>query len=438
MSRNPFKTWWDNQSPTIRRMLTAATVVVGGFSIVYYIASGKIADAKAHREAKVAKASTRSLLFDGDSLERDLYDRVQADMDEKSHQLDQSRQDMEAVTKKLEAALSRVENLKARPVSTSGVQASDTNTGTDKDKLSTEKDEALPAGLINIPPPPAPPGKGLPSRFNASVAGTPTVFASDQGSDRKGQQPVEQVVGGILHVEAAPKVEPVKEETKEKKFYLPPSFMEATLLSGMDAHIGGKGMENPKPAMLRIAAPAVLPNRVRANLKDCFVVASGYGSLAEQRINFLLSRLACVGKDGQGVIDEKIQGYIADSDSKFGVKGRAVFKGGGLVARQLVAGAAEGAARALTATATVTNTSALGATQVLDQDKITRGAIGGAGASGFQSIADMYKELVKQTMPFIEIGAKKKVTVVITEGVYLKVSNYCEECGKNEDIYAIR
>lgn len=432
MSTTKFKTWWDKQSPSLRRTLTAAAVVISGFSIVYYIASGKISESRAHREAKLQKASNRSLLFDGDTLERDLYDRIQADMDKKSHQLNQSREHMDEVTKKLESALSRIEKLKTNQNQANNIEKEDLN------NRNEDESRALPEGLINIPPPPEPPAKVLPSRIADSSAGTQTVFASDSGNNRKGGKPVEEVVGGILHVEAAPKVEPVKEETKKKKFYLPPSFMEATLLSGMDAHIGGKGMENPKPAMLRIAAPAVLPNRVRANLKDCFVVASGYGSLAEQRINFLLSRLACVGKNGQGVIDEKIQGYIADSDSKFGVKGRAVFEGGGLVARQLVAGAAEGAARALTATATVTNTSALGATQVLDQDKISRGALGGAGASGFQSIADMYKELVKQTMPFIEIGAKKKVTVVITQGVYLKVSNYCEDCSQNGDIYAIR
>jgi conjugal transfer pilus assembly protein TraB len=36
--------------------------------------------------------------------------------------------------------------------------------------------------------------------------------------------------------------------------------------------------------MIRVQAPAVLPNEVKANLKGCFVIAEGYGNLATHRV----------------------------------------------------------------------------------------------------------------------------------------------------------
>ncbi|MCD6389481.1 MAG: hypothetical protein J7L69_08715 [Desulfobulbaceae bacterium] len=60
---------------------------------------------------------------------------------------------------------------------------------------------------------------------------------------------------------------------KDKRtVYLPPSCMEAMLLTGFDASTSGEGKNNPEPLLLRIQAPAVLPNDVKANLRGCFLL----------------------------------------------------------------------------------------------------------------------------------------------------------------------
>ena len=88
--------------------------------------------------------------------------------------------------------------------------------------------------------------------------------------------PTPQIIGGIEVVEGPPGKRAPQETGEAKKkqsesVYLPPSFMEATLLTGLDAPTAEGAKGEPVPVLLRIKAPAVLPNRVKANLKGCTV-----------------------------------------------------------------------------------------------------------------------------------------------------------------------
>lgn len=55
--------------------------------------------------------------------------------------------------------------------------------------------------------------------------------------------------------------------------------MEATLLSGVAAPTTSAAKGNPLPVLLRIKDLAVLPNKVKANLKGCFAIAEATGNL---------------------------------------------------------------------------------------------------------------------------------------------------------------
>ena len=85
------------------------------------------------------------------------------------------------------------------------------------------------------------------------------------------EQPTEREIGAIEiatnHSSADSKEKSAEKKSKKKTVYLPPSFMEATMLSGLDAPTmeGGKG--EPVPVLLRINDLAFLPNQVRANLE---------------------------------------------------------------------------------------------------------------------------------------------------------------------------
>ena len=243
----------------------------------------------------------------------------------------------------------------------------------------------------------------------------------------------EKIIGGIGILSNTVSRELVDPENTNKKkdertVYLPPSFMEARLLTGFDASTSGDGKNNPEPLLLRIQAPAVLPNDVKANLRGCFMVAEAVGRLNKERADVRLVSLSCIGRNGQAVIDTTIKGFVTDSDSKVGLSGRVVSKMGAATARAVVAGIFGGAGNALQAVAMTQSTSPLGTTATVDTDQIAKSAVGGGLAEGANTLHELYLDLAKQATPIIEVGASKKVTVVISEGKELEIKD-CEREG---------
>lgn len=232
----------------------------------------------------------------------------------------------------------------------------------------------------------------------------------------------EPVVIGEIGVLSNPEAEVVEEPKKKGRMvYLPPSFMEANLLTGFDASTSGKGKGNPEPMLLRIQTPAVLPNDVKGDVEGCFVVAEAVGRLDKERADVRLVSLSCLSKDGQAVIDEPVKGFVTDSDSKVGLSGRVVSRMGAATARAVVAGLFGGAGDWLKAASTTTSISPLGSTQTVETGDIVPYAVGGGLAEGADTLRDFYVDLVKQTTPVIEVGAAKKITVVISEGKELEI-----------------
>jgi len=75
-----------------------------------------------------------------------------------------------------------------------------------------------------------------------------------------------EVVGGIqmVSLETSPATQAdKKKDPAAESVYLPPSFVAAHLLSGVDAPVLKEGTANPVPMLLRLKDLAVLPNRVK-------------------------------------------------------------------------------------------------------------------------------------------------------------------------------
>jgi conjugal transfer pilus assembly protein TraB len=231
----------------------------------------------------------------------------------------------------------------------------------------------------------------------------------------------------IVSVRDTRNVKDGKEENGDKKkepgdrIYLPPSFMAATLLSGLDAPTSEGAKGNPAPVFIRIKELAVLPNRVKANLKGCFVIAEGHGNLATERAELRLVSLSCLDRKDHAVIDQKIKGFVVDADGKIGLKGTVVSKMGAAVARSLIAGFFGGVGDAFRQSATTQSISALGTTQIVEPSQVVRSGIGQGVATAASELQKFYLELAKQTMPVIEVGATKNITVIVSEGVELAI-----------------
>lgn len=293
-------------------------------------------------------------------------------------------------------------------------------------------------------PPPPPPVEDIlpdiPSADQVAQASTPP-FMGTAMAPRFPTPPVpqtppppmeEKIIGGIgvLSNQAGPSSvtkDQVDKKKESRTVYLPPSFMEAMLLTGFDASTSGDGKNNPEPLLLRIQAPAVLPNDVKANLRGCFIIAEAVGRLNKERADVRLVSLSCIGRKGQAVIDTTVKGFVTDSDSKVGLSGRVVSKMGAATARAVVAGIFGGAGDALQASSLTQSTSALGTTTLVDSDQLAKSAVGGGLSEGAKTLHELYLDLAKQATPVIEVGAAKKVTVVISEGKELEIKDFEHE-----------
>ncbi|MFV9689804.1 MAG: TraB/VirB10 family protein [Desulfobacteria bacterium] len=273
-----------------------------------------------------------------------------------------------------------------------------------KPKPEPEKPEPKPRvnnRVSRIPPPPKP--SGIPEKDRISVIGGINIV---RGKELAGK--------------------PLEETSKKKVIYLPPSFVEATLLSGVSAPTTLAAKSNPLPMILRIKDLAILPNKVKANLKGCFAIAEGRGNLADERVHVRILTISCVAKDGNAVIDQAVKGFVVDEDGKVGLSGRVVAKMGVHIARTVLAGFVRGFGAALeTTTSTINYNPLTGGTSQRwtsdDAKTVLTAGVGKGIAQGAEAVQDFYLQLAQQTLPVIEVGATKTVTLVISEGVGLEI-----------------
>ncbi|MFY9270801.1 MAG: TraB/VirB10 family protein [Candidatus Manganitrophaceae bacterium] len=240
-----------------------------------------------------------------------------------------------------------------------------------------------------------------------------------------------KTVGGIK-VFSNPTTEKQAEEKAEDKkakrtAYMPSgTHMKGFVLTGLDAKTIQSAKGNPQPFLIRIQDLAVLPNDIKEDLSGCVVVAHGWGTLDDERIQAQLVHLACMARNAQAVIDQQVMGYVADgTDGKNGIRGEVVTKMGALALRAFIAGALGGAGDAVRRSSGSLNISPLGQTQSFDPNRIGQGALGGGLAGASDELKKVFVELMRQTMPIIQMGATQEVTVVIEKGVLLEIKDYC-------------
>ena len=200
--------------------------------------------------------------------------------------------------------------------------------------------------------------------------------------------------------------------------FLPVGILPGELLGGIDAPTGGQAQSNPLPALIKISAAAILPNQFRADVKECFVVASGYGDISSERAYLRTDVLSCIRYD-RSVVEVKIEGNIFGEDGNLGLRGTLVSKQGQLLANSLRAGIVSGIGQGFAQGNSSFTTSPFGTLSTTTggtADQFRRG-IGSGMGSALNNLANYYIRLAEQTFPVIEVHAGRKVDVVLTRGV---------------------
>jgi len=430
--RERIKLIWDGLSPKAKQKVVLFSVI-GAIAAVSGV--GYWVRSSAPPPPRQAGGKREEVALDPKLLEKSMYMEGQKEIakrDEKIAQLSKQIDDIVNEKKEKDEQVKSILDEKNAPAGTAGPGKT----------RSAGKGEAK---LPDLPIPPPPGGTVAGSRSSQGIyspyARVPLppgqTAASQPGAGQPYQTPaagapVKPDTFGEIEVVSAREVakgKDGKDDSQDKKkepgdrIYLPPSFMAATLLSGLDAPTSDAAKGNPAPVFIRIKDLAVLPNRVKANLKGCFVIAEGHGNLATERAELRLVSLSCLDRRDHALIDQKIKGFVVDSDGKIGLKGTVVSKMGAAVARSLIAGFFGGIGDAFRQSATTQSISALGTTQIVDPNQVVRAGIGGGIATAATELQKFYLELARQSMPVIEVGATKSITLIVSEGVELAIKD---------------
>lgn len=216
-----------------------------------------------------------------------------------------------------------------------------------------------------------------------------------------------------------------KKNTADSDTYIPAgSILTGTILTGGEFPTNKGAFDNPTPILIRLSKEAILPNRYRSDVRECFLIAGGAGDLASERAKVRGETLSCVRHDGS-VIETKLESYVAGEDGKAGIKGRLVSKQGQIIARSLVAGFAGGMSEAFDVDPVpVLATTSTGETQY--QDAFSTNAVQGAAVKGISKsldrIAQFYLDMAEDVFPVVEINAGRQVDIVVISGTTLKIS----------------
>lgn len=386
--KEKIRAFWSGLTPQGKKkvILAIIAVIVGITGVLgYYSTRGK------STKPQQTVSEKKELKFDSSVMEKSLYS-------ESKKEMDQIRQQLEALKKEREEREKQESALKSAPLPPSVPGA---------DRQPSGAQQAIPP----VPPPPPP-------AMHAAEPPKPVVSVEKVGDISVFTAKIETK---NMSAVAADSQDDKKKE--EGRIYLPPSFMEATLLSGLYAPTAEGGKGSPVPVLLRIKDLAILPNKVKANLKGCFVIAEGYGDLATERANLRLVTLSCVSKKGQAIIDQGIKGFVVDSDGKIGLKGNVVSKMGSAIARSALAGFLGGLGQAIQTAYTTTSVSLAGTTSTVAPADITKVAAGQGLSQATQDLKKFYLDLARQAMPVIEVGATKVVTLVISEGTEINIKD---------------
>ena len=237
-------------------------------------------------------------------------------------------------------------------------------------------------------------------------------------------------VGGTQELQGFPTDEKAKKfattsatgtaKTEPIQFLPAGSFIRVAMLNGMDAPTGGQAQSNPLPLALHVVDIANLANKHRLDIRDCRVIAAGWGDLSSERMMARSETLTCI-LNGEA-IEAPIKGQLIGEDGKAGVRGRLVTKQGQILANALLAGGLSSIGKAFQQSSTVSTTGAAGISETVDPGKVGQAALGGGIGSAGQMLAQYYLKAADKLFPVIETDGGRVVELMITKGVVLNLA----------------
>ena len=441
--------WWQGLSPTVKRNLAVGGIGTVFIAVIIGLASvspevAKPSSKQATIQHILTDSDPRSLGIDGISSQlRDLLQKNEEqsrrlaaleEQQKREQQSDEQRfkqwtlSEREAYDSKLKAVSGEVESLKNKPAASSGLDsATNSAPSTILPTLnSTERRISTPRS--------APNPNDLASVFDQAAVSNPNVVASGVSGGRSANTQAQAALQiRVIKDEKTPaSAQDTKQASdqsaKHSEVFIPAgTILTGVLLNGLDAPTGKKSKKEPMPVLFRIKKEAILPNRFHADLRECFLLAAGFGDLSAERAYFRGETFSCVRQDG-GVIEVPMNAYATGEDGKNGVRGRVVSKQGALLAQAMTAGFLRGFSDAFGRNQIpMLMTGGLGGLptttpfqNVFSAQSMEGGTLKGAGYA-MERLSHFYMDMAEEIYPVIEVDATRQVNFIVQKGTALKL-----------------
>lgn len=213
-------------------------------------------------------------------------------------------------------------------------------------------------------------------------------------------------------------------QSQEYDVHLPAgSIMPAVLITGIDAPTGQQARREPYPILARLNKEAVLPNDFRADVRECFAIIGTYGDLSSERVFGRGETISCIRTDGK-VLESKLEGFIAGSDGKNGLRGRLVSRSGTVIARAAAAGFLEGLAGVFGSqpvpVIATTPSSAVEYQKNYSSEALRSGLYAGGGKS-FERLSEYYMKMTDAIQPVLEVDNGRVIDFILTGPLHLRL-----------------
>lgn len=194
------------------------------------------------------------------------------------------------------------------------------------------------------------------------------------------------------------------------------TFAKAVVLLGADVSAGVLSQSNPDIMMFQILDDGIMPNKHKSHLKHCFFSASAVGDISSERGKLRTERLSCIHEDGTS-IDTQVTGIV--SDSKNGIRGRAVWRDEPMVKRAFWGSFWQSMGNIGQQVATDNSVSPLGSVSTINPAKIPLAAASGGSAGAAKMYAEYNIKRAEMYHPIIQLPPGTIVDVTFLKGFWL-------------------
>lgn len=196
------------------------------------------------------------------------------------------------------------------------------------------------------------------------------------------------------------------------------SYAQGVLVSGIVASTATSASSNPQPVVIRLIKDAKASRGWIVDLKDVYLIGACFGDLSSERASCRLSTLSYTDPSGE-VVEKEVEGWIVDSDGRYGLFGHVVDRSDEVAKQALISGILGGIASFFQAKSSqsVYPVSPFGQTNPMSTTEMIKGSSSSGVGKALEKLADFAIKRAESMSPVILIDPGRVVDVVFKKSV---------------------